>query len=297
MRAAEARASSAVPGACIPSVAMPAWAFAPSPRAARPTPSRRCTSGPPARPRRPPRSPAPAPPAAIRGARHEASRKRTTSAADQLPWPDPMVAAMRLVRIALASVEHHRRRRAGRTSTAPSPLGARGGRRRGHARGVPRAGRRRLPAGGPRAVARVRRRAAGRAPRASRARPRALGCASVARARRRARARTSTTSRRSCTPGASGASSRRRSSRSTTSSTRRARSRAARPGCSTTVDGVPFGDLVFELDFGDRRARGLRGRLVARRSDAPPLATRAPSSSSTCARRRSASASPRRGAR
>ena len=38
--------------------------------------------------------------------------------------------------------------------------------------------------------------------------------------------------------------------RSTTSSTRRARWRAGRPGLRDAVDGVPFGDLVFELDFG-----------------------------------------------
>ncbi len=36
-------------------------------------------------------------------------------------------------------------------------------------------------------------------------------------------------------------------------------------------EGVPLGDRLFEFDFGARRGRGLRGHLVRRRPDAPPL--------------------------
>ncbi len=46
------------------------------------------------------------------------------------------------------------------------------------------------------------------------------------------------------------------------------------PGLVDEVHGVPFGDLVFDFDFGSRRARGVRGPLVARRPDAPPLVRR-----------------------
>ena len=38
--------------------------------------------------------------------------------------------------------------------------------------------------------------------------------------------------------------------------------------------GVPFGDLVFEFDFGVIGGRGLRGPLESRRADAAPLLCR-----------------------
>ena len=57
---------------------------------------------------------------------------------------------------------------------------------------------------------------------------------------------------------------------------RGAHARARGAGALTTsVDGVPFGDLVFELDFGVARARGVRGRLVARRARCAGAPTRA----------------------
>ena len=81
----------------------------------------------------------------------------------------------------------------------------------------------------------------------------------------------STTARRCCTAGASWASSRRRSSPRTTSSTRRAR--FARGGAGL-VDRRPRRALRrsgVRARLRHRGARGLRGRVVARRSDAASL--------------------------
>ena len=152
------------------------------------------------------------------------------------------------------------------------PRARRRGRRR-HPGRVARAAHRRLSARRPRAVARVRRRAAGRA-RALRARDRDARVRVRARPRRGPRREPlQRGGARARGPGL-GLRARRRSCRSTTSSTRRARSRAARRASTTTLGGVPFGDLVFDLDFGTVGARGLRGRLVARRPDAPALVRR-----------------------
>jgi NAD+ synthase (glutamine-hydrolysing) len=86
-------------------------------------------------------------------------------------------------------------------------------------------------------------------------------------------AATSTTPPRSCTAGGSWASCRRRSSRPTTSSTRRAPSPAAPPGTWTLV-GRALRRPRVRLRLRHARGRGVRGRVVARRPDAPPLLRR-----------------------
>ncbi len=50
------------------------------------------------------------------------------------------------------------------------------------------------------------------------------------------------------------------------------------PGMSGDVGGVPFGDLVFDLDFGDGRARGVRGPAGLPTARCAAAATRGPSS-------------------
>ena len=68
-------------------------------------------------------------------------------------------------------------------------------------------------------------------------------------------------------------------------------------GLYDELDGVPFGDLVFESRFRHRGARGLRGHLVARRPDAPPVVCGRGARRERVGVARSASASWARGAR
>ena len=209
--------------------------------------------------------------------RHELSRETSATLLEIDPIIGHAAIPMRLVRVALASV--NTTVGACRSNVDRAIVAARAAAADGATRGrLSRAARRRLSARGPRAVAGLRRRAARPSSRRFARETAALGCASARGPRRRPRG--APLQRRRARPrrAASGASSPRRSCPLyNVFYEARTLARGA-PGLHDVVDGVPFGDLVFDLDFGTARARGLRGRLVARRADATALATRGPSS-------------------
>ena len=183
--------------------------------------------------------------------------------------PDERRQSVRLVNIGIGNMNSTRR---ARHQCRPDHPGPANGGRPGDGRHLSRAGDRRLPPGGSDPVARVRRpqwRALTRFAKATADLPLVTVCGVAVAHRAALQLRGDRRRRQDPRPRR-----RRRSCRRTTSSTRGAPFRSGMAGIAEEHRGVPFGDLVFEFDFGMLAPRSARtsGPPTARCAAAPTRA-------------------------